>query len=57
MAGHICFAMLTLRVQVRPTATQLADQRLVLLLHLLRRAQEEPGTGRRKAQAGMERGR
>jgi hypothetical protein len=41
MAAHIC-AVLTPRVQVRPTASQLPYQRLVLLLHLLRRAQETP---------------
>jgi hypothetical protein len=55
MAAHIS-AVLTPRVQVRPTASQLTYQRLVLLLHLLRRAQEEPRAGRRPAQAGMERG-
>jgi hypothetical protein len=41
MAAHTC-VVLTVRVQVRPTASQLTHQRLVLLLHLLRRAQEEP---------------
>jgi hypothetical protein len=39
---HLARTVLTTPVQVRTTAAQLADQRLVLLLHLLRRAQEEP---------------